>query len=227
MASSIVLRTYGDGDDKKISLSNATCARLLSIGNTWNKIRVGIRLMVNAAANITGTPAFAVGVCSGTSNPWNNGAATTTNFVGCITAQPSWTYTTNVMLLNSGNVDFRVATRVGTTTTFGLQPPSVLVIPALSYDIRGVIFVDITKGSPNYTVNVFSPTSITLADVTQTAFFTQVAAEVSSISNYAFGTPRTIAVDEGNGILNAVNIGWDKSVSGTIEISDLAIVRFS
>jgi hypothetical protein len=86
--------------------------------------------------------------------------------------------------------------------------------------------MDITKGSPNFTINVFYKNVTNTTDISSTVFRETAIVEACTLSDYVFGTARTIAVDEGaNGSLNAVNFGWDRTVP--IELSDVGIVRLA
>lgn len=227
MATQTLLRTVSSVDDVRAVLSNSTLRRLLSIGSTWNKIRVGVRLIVNGSAAVVGTPRFAMGVCSGTANPFNNGSASTDHFVGAATKFATWGYSGNIFYINGGTADWLPTKRVGTTTTEGTTLVGSLVLPSVTLAKRWCLFLDIEKGSPNHTLQAFYTNNTLAADTSKETFLSTVEVEACSLTHHAFGTARTLAVDEGtDGALNAVNISWDRT-SPTIEICDIALVRFS
>lgn len=198
----------------------------MSIGSTWNKLRIGVRIAVNGSATVVGTPIFAMGVCSGTGNPFNNGAASTDHFVGATTRKSTWAYSAGFFYINSGTDDWVPTKRVGTTATLGSQM-NLLVLPAVSEERVWILFLDITKGSPNYTLQSFYSNNTLVPHITREQFLETVEIEAATLSNHAWGTAQTLAVDEGaDGALNAVNLAWDRAIP-QIEISDVAIVRFS
>jgi len=222
MATRTKLRTISAIDDVRAVLDNSNPARLMSIGSTWSKIRVALRMSIDAGAAITGTPRFAVGVCSGTTNRWDNGAGVTTHFVGCVTNSATWNYSSPIVFGN----DFNVCTRVGTSLTVGLSPGAI-GFNNLTADKRQLLFVDITKGAPDFTLNVFGVNPAFGSDVSKATFMEIAAIESATLTDYLWGTARDIAVDEGgDGTLNAVNVAWDRTVQ-KIEISDIAVVRFA
>ena len=226
MATQTILRNIGGVDDMRMALSNSNPRRALSIGSNWTKIRIGVRMCINGTASITGSPRFVMGVCSGTSNPWNNGSAITTHFVGASSSTASWNLSSGVYFVNTGSIDWRPTKRVGTAETFGSNI-SLLIVPAVSISKRWMYFLDITKGSPNFTLSGFSPNGTGAADASYADFLATVAVEVPSVGSYVFGTSRTLAVDEtADGSLDSVCIAWNRTAP-TIEVSDLAIVRFA
>lgn len=233
MATTTLLRNTSGVDDVRAALSNSTLRRLLSIGTNWTKVRVGIRFsLLDTGAELTSTPMLAMGVCSGTANPVNNGSATTDNFVGMRTTATSWTRNAGPppYYLN-GAYTVRAAKRVGTTWGYTAGTNNfwyAWYIPT-GTGLRQMLCVDVTKGSPNFTINMFargnnSPQS----DITKEDFLGKVAlADPGNWNGHYLGTPNTVAVDEAtNGYLNAANVAWDRS-NPKIEISDLAVVRFA
>lgn len=232
MASSIVLRTISAVDDKRISMSNSQFARGLAIGTNWNKIRIGLRIsMTDTGANIAGSPVFAVGLCSGTTNIF--GDASCDNFVGILPASGS------VFQRQAGSSDpryltnpgsFVTARKVGSTLTRGtdiIKDAGEAVITCDVANKRVVFAVEIEKGSPNYTVNIFARANNAITDVSYSDFYATMATVGNcALVNHAYGTARTVACSEVAGSFNAVNISWDV-VSPVIEISDLTITRLS
>jgi hypothetical protein len=223
MASTIVTRTISAAQENAISMANSQWARTLSIGTTWNVLRVGLRLhMGTTGANITGTPRFFVGLSSGTSNIF--GDATTTHAVGMVTTIATW------QDLGNGYYDptfFSPAKRVNTTlttgTTFG---QSVIPAPASNAN-RTLCFIDITKGSPNFSFKHFCQSTGTTTDVSKATFLAQMEASTPSLAQHAYYGPQTLAVDEAtNGFLDSVCVAWDRAAAA-IEICDIAVTRFS
>jgi hypothetical protein len=223
----ILQRTISAVVDKRIVLSNSQFARPLPMGSTWTQIRIGFRFhMRDSGANLTSTPKFTIGVSSGSTNLF--GDATTDNFVGIQTNNATWTRTSTTHYILSANGIFPVK-RVGSTLTLGgvafnVQSQITLGAAAATAD-RQVYFVDITKGSPNYTLRPFYCNN-TLVDQSLNTFLTQMEIASPSLTGYSFPTAQTIAASEAAGVFNHVNIAWDRTTP-EIEICDLAIARFS
>jgi hypothetical protein len=206
---------------------NSCFARPLDIGVSWNKIRVALRFsMTDPGASIGGL-SFGVGLCDGQTNIL--GDATTDHFVGALVNANTWTrgagppvtfYPANVLGAK------RVSTTLTTTTTMHTPASGMIAAdPATGY--RVLFFVDITKGSPNFTIGGFVHQSASPSDVSYDTFRLQAEAASPSLTDHLAMVDRTIAVDEAtDGFLDSVNIWWSSS-AGLIEISDTAIVRLS
>ena len=91
-----------------------------------------------------------------------------------------------------------------------------------------MLFLDITKGSPNFTFTLFGQNdNLTIADVTVATYLAQLPLSSPSIPNHGMSSGITQAIAEGTyGYFDAVNIGWDRT-SPAIELSDLAVVKFA
>lgn len=231
MGSLTKLRTFSSVPDVRDQLSNSNSARLWSadIGTTWNQIRVGCRIsMTDGGVELSGTPRFAFGICSGTSNIFQD--ATTTHWLGMLSNDPIWSRVAGPPAYHQmQNVVASVASakRIGSTTTVGTAfNNSPFVFDATTAN-RGVIFLDITKGSPNFTLNAFFRWTGTASDVSVADYLDQLVVASPTITNHQATTSPTIAIDEAaNGFFNAVNFAWDKTAP-VIEISDIAVVKFS
>jgi hypothetical protein len=94
------------------------------------------------------------------------------------------------------------------------------------------MYLDITKGSPNYTLKLWGALGIpgTAQDLSASSFLTSMTAATPTLFGVtsAIGSSnQTIAVDEGaNGTLNAINCWWNQSVVTPI-LSDIAIAVLS
>lgn len=229
-SSSIILaRTVSAIEDKRLVLQKASFARPLDFGTSWNSIRIGLRYcMTDSGANITGTPRFAIGVCSGTTNIL--GDASPTNWVGGITNAGTWTRfagpNPTYYYPGGGGANFYPAESHGGALTIGGTQLGTFLIGAQPADgYRNMLFVQITKGSPNYTLGMFY-NSTSVVDVSSEQFYTTIEASVPAFSGYSNATPRTIAASEGPGAFNALNIWWNQDVAN-MEFCDIAVVRIT
>jgi hypothetical protein len=199
--------------EKTALLSNSACARKIPIPLGWSKIRVGVRVQADASGATITTPTFALGLCSGTSNIF--GDATVTHFVGFADIL-TWTPSSGWF-----QISVKPSKKVGSTLTQGTAIGSPVIWGNLGTDParRSLLFADITKGSPNYTINFFARTALSVSDPTATDFVTQMSLASPSLANHAAGTNQTIAVDEGtDGTLDSLNLFW--SGFPNLEISD-------
>ncbi len=238
--STIINRTISAASQNAISMSNATWGRPVTIPASWNKIRIGFRAhMVNTGANLTGQPTFAFGFNSGTTLQY--GDATTQNFVGCAFDNiATWTYSatgTSDYSWGSAGTGLVARTRIGTTTTDGA------LISAGGWQFnsgagassadRQINFLDVTKGSPNFTLKmaIAANTGGICGDVSASNFLLYMGqtTPVPSESGYngsSLSSP-TLAVSEGsNGTLNAINFYWNRADTA-FEICDIAVAVLS
>ena len=83
--------TIGYNNATMSQVLNAGMSRTLSIGNTWNRLRIGIVWRIqDIGGTYTNAPTCAFGLCSGTSNIYlGSGSITAANFLGIISATSS------------------------------------------------------------------------------------------------------------------------------------------
>lgn len=199
---------------------NSTWARSVTLPASWSKIRLGLlHHMPNASAgtNITGTPGLYLGFCHLINPNQGNliGDATTDHFVGVFTNSATWTYNAGASCPANNALFFNIVmtpvVNVAGTPTTGSNIATDWITSACD-GLRTLTFLDVTKGSPNYTLNLYGNTSGSAADVTIGSFLTNVALSSPGLSGYGFQTSQTIAVNEGsNGTLNAVNVYWNRA----------------
>jgi hypothetical protein len=93
---------------------------------------------------------------------------------------------------------------------------------------RGAWFVDIIKGSPNYTFKMFYNNNGGTADMTPAAFLAQIGSLAPASTNYIYsGAIGSLAVNVAtNGVLDTVYCGWNL-VTPRLFISNLAVVRLA
>lgn len=187
----------------------------------WNTIRIGMLITCHASAAVAGTPRFAFGVCAGT---LGYGAVTgTPHVLGIRTENTSWSFTANSgnSYVSPNSTSPKFFTRVGSTftTTAGVSGGFSLISAKADFSFRSPVFIEIQKGTPNYTLyhggasNAFSAAQ----DYSEATFLsmmeTSTLAGIVSIDNkMAASAGTTIAVDEAtNGILDHIFVFWDRS----------------
>lgn len=122
---------------------------------------------------------------------------------------------------------FGPATRVGSTLTVGAASadPGCRFCNDVASANRTAFFVDVVKGSPNFSLYTFSPTS-SIADMSLTNFLILMETATPAFTNYTYYSATTIAADEANGILNSVNVSWNRSAP-VFEVCDVAVARLA
>jgi hypothetical protein len=233
MATKTLHRIINGENDVAAVLSNSSLCRLMSIGSNWQRIRVALRLRVtDSGANVQASPVFVVGVCAGTSHPFNNGAASTQHFFGCYENGTTWTRTAE-----SGGVPAHYATttnggvsirRIGTTTGWAGGP--LHYTQRFTTQTRCLYFVDILKAAGNWSMLQHGKGHpVDAYDCTYEDFIDKAVLDTFSFqghSQYGWRSANFSPNEADNGYFDAVNVSWDRS-SPKIEISDLAIVRFA
>lgn len=225
----------------RVALYNGSLTRGLTIGQTWNYLRVGVRLAVDPDYYIGGIFAgrqIFIGVCSDTSSPWNNGATTTTHAVGVLAPSAAQVLlsepTTGTQGAGSAYWNFKgpiAAKRIGTAvtesaTSFFTDFP----IHARTDFRTSMIFVDIEKQSSptDWNIKLIGQTSLPYeTHYRKQDFINYMTTPYASFSITGYSKDvRTLPVDEDTyGPLNAVNVFCD--CPGYFEIADVAVARFS
>lgn len=92
---------------------------------------------------------------------------------------------------------------------------------------RRMLFVDIGKGSPNYTVRVFYPNQPTAApDVLSSDFINWYTAVNPQFTNHNFPGAVSMAFSESGGTLDCINVSWN-NVQAPCHICDLAVAKIA
>lgn len=227
MASLIQYYTGGTSD-KCIALSNSQFGRKHGYGDNWNSLRFGLSVSFEDTGSSLSGVILRIGLCSGTTNM--PGDATTDNSFG-IKFSVNWTrfvMPPPIYRWFGGGADRFVFSRVGAVESVtGLAAANIDV--TVSGSLRTAFFLDVIKGSPNYTCNFFTGDNYTgaRADCTPAAFMNQVSAAVPVLGGHTLragaGLPINTAL---NGILDTVYVGWNL-VTPHLLVSDIAVVRLS
>lgn len=204
--------------DIRLALLNGEAARWFSFLDDWNVLRVGIHYALNGnGANIGGDPAIVFGVSAGRENGFLSGA--TDHFCGVKITGSSFTHNAGTPNYYTNPTGVAPVKKIGTTQTAGTSMGVTCYMPAdVAY--RGVMILQITKGSPNFSLLFAGPvggSGAVSADVTDAQFLEMMElASLGSIgtvkSGYGVGSTQTLAIDEGtDGLLDSVNFAWNKT----------------
>lgn len=230
--SSIIQRTISGTPQKSCALNGSCFSRPISLPANWLKIRVGIRYhATDYGASLFGKPRLSIGFCSNQTSIM--GTAVTTNGIGLHSVASSGNWTRSATNYSLGSVHWYGYTRVGSTYTLSAADISSTATcvfgngAASATADRTVLMCDITKGSPNYTVNGMLCNNSAVADVSQATFLAQMLIDPPVIAQHVYGnTPQAMAFSEVPGSLNAVNV-WFNRQAINVELEDLAVTVLS
>jgi hypothetical protein len=221
------------GGDKVVRMSNSRFARapLLELFTSWTKIRVGAYLTVqDSGANLV-VPGFAMGLCAGSTNI--PGDATCDHFVGVHSHVTNWERAATPLryVLANQLLPKKIVDGVLTTADGAFDNNYYHGIPI---GLFCCLFIDITKGSPDYGFQLFAPyggSSGVDLSATQAEFDTQMITNVPSLSNHRYmganSAPYTLPVNEAvDGVFTHACMLWDQSVP-TMDVSAFSVYRIS
>lgn len=220
----IIQRTISGSPETAIQVGNGQFGRLVTLPPAWSKIRVGVRWhTTDSGAAIVSTPRWALGLGNGTSNMV--GDASCTNFIGIYSNDATVTRGVTFYVWDINTIV--PMKKVGATITTGTAVNTVNALDIRAGAASGTAdrtccFVDITKGSPNYTLNCFAASNGAAADVSEATFLNQIILATPVISNHSMNSDQTLAFSEAAGTLNAVQFFWDRT-EALFEICDLAV----
>jgi len=211
------LITYGS--DRRCELAACEAIRPMVYLDDWTTIRIGLQLSFNGtASNITSTPVLAFGVCSGNTNVM--AAGTATHVVGWRNTKATLTYAAGPpSTLVGSTAAMQFFKKIG--TTFSVVNGSSMVSPySNTTSVRSGLWMDITKGSPNYSFRIASPSNAAAAqsDLTDAQFLSIM--ELSTLADIATvrsdhvvsSIASVLAVDEAtNGLLDHLFVYWDRT----------------
>lgn len=206
--------------DNRVRMTNARFARqpLPDIFTGWSQLRVALYVSIaDSGGNITGTIRFAFGLCAGSTNI--PGDATCTHFAGGLLASTPWTRGTAPVTHYTSN-SFP-AKLVGTTLTAGTTT-GVFFLPTTTPQM---LFIDITKGSPNYSFRPFFP--INSSSPSYADFEAQSVAGTPAFSGYTYAAAQTVAVNEGtDGTFDHSCVWWNQT-NPTFDIAAWRVYRLA
>jgi hypothetical protein len=228
-----------DANDKVMRLSGTTLRRKLdglNDGGAWNVLRVGVRCRLAGADVNTSVygetilPRFGIGLCNKAGDPIRDASAG--HFAGAVTTSSTWTvispgagdfyFSFNMAPGKQNSSGLTTGTNFGATIGVGTGTEPT---PVRLHQV--CLFVDITKGSPDYSMRLFSISNASNGGGNSRAQWeTQMEADPPSLVNYVYQAAQTVAVDEGtDGELDSLCIFHQLPIE--MEIWDLGVVKFS
>lgn len=206
---------------KQIELANALIVRPVTFPPGWSRARVGIRAAFSGANHVT--PTFGIGICSGTSAVL--GDPSVTHFIGMLSTG-NWTYTGGGRYA-SGSVGW--GKQVGTTFTPAGSATGYDASDVGTLDYFECYFVDIIKGSPNYTIETYLNDNTPAANpVNQATFLSKMAVNGGlngHLTSYYFMSGAVACNEAVNGVFNAINVYWSNQTTKLV-IEDIAFAAF-
>lgn len=235
MSTAIDTITVGGTPDRRLVLSNSQVARVLSIGTSWNVLRIGLRLAFDdLGVTPQSVPRLFVGVLANPSAGLANGPlnAATSHFVGLITAYVAWTRVAGPPVAYTYGTFGGYGKKVGATITAVGGTSNTMYFSGTPATRRPGLIVQITKGSPNFTVELVMNSSTLVHDVplagnlvtaieAGTLAQADTALEAASGGAYNSALSGAVAVNEAvDGFLNAVCVAWN-TVDPVCRISEI------
>lgn len=226
--------------DTRLQLGYEEFVRPLSMGTNWQSLRIGIRFAINDSARVAiSNWALVMGVCQGNTSLL---AASTTDWIGggmfgaalpagiaggvtnAFAAGPPNTFSVgsaaNVLWKN--NVSFLYGSATASTTFYvGTGAGGGYGAQNMSH-----IYVDILKGSPNYTITPYYVSTALIAQthITDIVFRQNMEATTPTTSLSSAGA-KTLAYT-GSGLFDTLSIAHFKSWPH-IEIDSIWVVRLT
>lgn len=224
-----------------LHLSGSGFMRSLDFGTAWTTLRVGVRMrMVSGEANFLTwgdglTPRFGIGLCSSAGGMVTRAGGG--HWIGLLTTGAQWTTNPSGSPgAGSFNFDFGSTApgkKVGSTFTAGTNFASGVAVGGGFHDASSIfmnqteLFIDITKGSPNYSFRVFGIANPANGAGNSRANWEEDMEESPPTRvNYIYQAAQTLAVDEGvDGVLDAICIFNELPLEA--EIWDHGLVRLA
>jgi hypothetical protein len=236
MSQEIVSRSMaGPITDKRAKFTNGEGMRKFAFLNDWASIRIGMHVILDGTATFGGSPVLVLGVCSNDTAGYAAGASTI-HFVGASIGGAATTFTYDgTNKLYTPNANYAIHKKVGATVSTAAFGTGAAAKISADRDVaRSAIILQITKGSPNFSLSIATPNSAAAGahNVTDAEFLALMEMSLISdantiITGYLGGAPGTIAVDEAtNGSLNAIDIHWNQS-GVPLEISAVRMRKIS
>lgn len=255
MPATILSRVINSVTDNRVVLASGQFVRPVTLPSTWDKIRLAMRYtytrLDTSITQLWSNPFGAFGFCKGSTTMildnstdcffgWTSfgGITTNTNNYNINLLQSGTTYINIAGQQSAGNAAGSYWTKKeGTTYTNVIYNQNggryMYPIASAVADLRHfMFFIDIQKGSPNYSCTSTAILSsgtpqISLSggyELSQSDFLYQAELEYPSYSNHTT-TPNVGVLAAPTQTLDSVCVAWNRYV-WKLEITDLAVVIF-
>lgn len=211
----------------KVSNSNVVRPHGIADGD-WTKLRFGVLCSLDGpTTSITSSPRLYLGFCQGQTNlPLT---VSTDDFLGVMNVAA--TLTVGTMTFGhywGGTSGLKYVQRSGTTDTVGTTAGTWIIGNDVAQSTNAfgptMMFVDITKGSPNYTVQAFHRNAqLSVTGLTETEFLNQMSLSTPSFTRHTLMASEAIAA---SGTYDNVCIAWDRSVN-LFRVNSMAVSRLA
>lgn len=239
MSEQIIQRVISSVNDKRLVLFNSQVARQLSIGSSWNYLRIGIRFGVQGTATFGPFRLF-VGVTSGVDHVYYSDycqhalvcvlGLSVTNATYSATAGGTYSLGSGPVVYSkiSQTETSQQASYVGGTATYvAADAPNRNCFQTYDFvKLGGGLFTCVMNGAQS---SSGTPVGNVSYDVIRAAMLSTSYIDSAAIAGLNQGTPRntTVALNEGtNGAFDSVYVYWRHPTVG-LEISDIIVSRLS
>lgn len=218
--------------DKYLALSGEEWVRTLTIGSTWDQLRVGLRVaMTPNGTSDTLSATLQIGVCSGSTNTFRT-ALTTNGYFSLVTSEAT-TLTYNA---GAGN-PYHVVTsstrgkRVAATTTLSATDTADHYIATNTGTIqrRTPIYVDFQKTAGLIKLHYWATASFVQQDYSQAQFLDgmQISGAPTVGGNLmSTSTQTSMTFSEAAGGLDTISVYWNKA-GFPLEVYAISAYRFA
>jgi len=230
--------------NKRLQLAHEEYVRPLEIGTNWNSIRIAVRFCINdsarsaTTANIS-TPCLYMGVRQGSTGP-SLFSDSLVDWIGAGHIGNTFPPTGPTAAFNASTPNYfsgvgrpNAMRKTGATTTFGSESsvnvfwvgsgqPGAYGAGFMSYAV-----VDIIKGSPNYSFNIYYANAIgqVQVNITDSIFIANLETTATPANLTSAGAAKTIAYS-GDGLFDTLSIAAWRSFPH-LEIDMLGVSRFA
>jgi len=218
--------------DKYLSLTGEEWVRTMSIGSTWDRLRVGLMVAIvpNGTSDIL-SATLQVGVCSGSTNTLRT-PTTTNGYFDLVTSEDT-TLTYNA----GGGNPYHVVTsrtfgkRVGSTTTLGSAATEDHYLPTTtgSTQRRAPIYVEFNKTGALLTFYGWNTASFVQQDYSRAQFLDglQTSGTPTVGGNLMVPSSQTTQIfSDAAGGLDTISVYWNKA-GFALEVYALSAYRFA
>jgi hypothetical protein len=210
--------------DRRIRLYNEDFVRKLGIGTGWTKIRIGLRMTVQATSSALAS-CFTFGVCQGDSATSVFKSGSTVDFIGGMlgnAASNTYAYTAGPPNYISSGAMGAINRRAGVNTIS--SPGSATAVISANPAVRSLFFVDIEK---NFTGNKIltygtNPVGLANGDASIGQLMTYLEGDV--LNTFVQTFILTTIPYSGPGLWDSINISWNNAIQ-PVEISDIIVLR--